>query len=191
MCMCLSSRFCKSKTFDVASSVPVAMLLHGGAAWSALVFVSAAVGRCRKAVPARHTNRELQQRSQMRYLRCKFSNVRGLGDVSMLEPTIQEHADVRVHRLPPRHRLVVRQRQRVLRSRGMHRRPCARFHAKAQAVCTRPGVEALSARGRRLQPAADLPVVVRMLRVSLDIHIKHASGFHTSVLTACLYCAAV
>ena len=172
------------------------MLLHGGTAGSALVFVSAAVGCCRKAVPARY--KKLQPRRRLRCLRSNVGHVRQLGDLSMLEATIQKHEDVRVHRLPPRLRLVVRPRQRVLRSRGMQGRPCARFDAHAQAVCTCTRVAALSARGRRVRAAADLAAVVGLLgvlvshtsvRISLGIHIKHASGFHTSALSACLYCA--
>ena len=193
------NRVCKAKTFDVVSSARVSVLFHGSAAWSYLKFVSPAVGRCTKAVPTRHTKRELQPGGPLRYLPRKFIQLHWLGDVSMQSRRIQGHEDMRVPEMPSRLRLVVvRPGQRVLRCRGMQDRRCARDDAQAEAVCACTCVAALPARGRRLRPAADLAAVVGVtgvlvphasVRISLDIHIKHASGFHTSTLSACLYCA--
>ena len=175
------------------------MLPDDGVAWSALMFVSAAVGRCRKAVSARHTKRELQPGRTMRYLRCNVRHVHWLGELSMHSRRVQRHEDMRVHQMPPRLRpVVLRPRQRVLRARGLQRRRCARDDAQAQAVCTCSGVAALPSRGRLLRPDADVAAVVgglgvlvspRSVSIYVGIHIKHASGFHTSILSACLYCA--
>ena len=164
------NRFCKAEKFDVASSARVSMLLHGGAGRSAVVLVSTAVGRCTKAMPARH--KKLQPRRRLRCLRSNVGHVRELGDLSMLEESIQKPEDMRVHRLPPRLRLVVRPRQRVLRSRRLQGRRRARDDAEAQAVCPGTGVAAFATRGRWLRPAAHLAAVVGRLRVLLS----HASG---------------